>query len=259
VSNAVSAPPELSIVFPVHNEAESLPVLWGEVAEFLARIGRPAEVIFVDDGSTDSTADVIRGLVGHDGRVRLLRFAARAGLTAAFLAGLRAARGATVATMDSDLQNDPRDLEVLLAHLGPADAAIGTRQVRHDSWLKRVSSRIANAVRNNLTGDHVADSACSLRVMRRECVDAIPSYDGMHRFVPTLLRTAGYRVVEVPVHHRPRRFGQSKFGVRNRALRAFVDLLVVVWMMRRRLRYRVCEELGGEPRAADTKEALKRP
>jgi dolichol-phosphate mannosyltransferase len=146
-----------------------------------------------------------------------------------------------VATLDSDLQNDPRDLVPLLAALDHADAAVGWRQQRNDPWSKRISSRIANAVRNGLTREEVHDSACSLRVMRRECLSAVPPYNGMHRFVPTLLRRAGYRVVEVPVHHRPRRFGRSKFGIRNRALRGFVDLLAVRWMLQRALRYRARE------------------
>jgi glycosyltransferase involved in cell wall biosynthesis len=209
----------------------------------LGRLGRTAEVIFVDDGSTDESAEIIRDFMTHDPRIRLIRFRANAGLTAAFDAGFRAARGRIVVTMDSDLQNDPGDIGPLVSHLERVDAAVGWRQVRHDSWLKRISSRIANGIRNAVTGDHVNDSACSLRAMRRECLAAIPAYNGMHRFVPTLLRTAGYRVREIPVRHRPRRFGRSKFGVRNRALRAFLDLLAVRWMMRRRLDYTILEEV----------------
>ena len=242
--------PQLSIILPVHNEAESLPILWEELAKSLARLGQDTEVIFVDDASTDASVDVIRGLMARDDRVRLLRFETHSGLTAVFFAGLKAARGSILATMDSDLQNDPRDLEVLLASLGNADAAVGARVVRYDSRLKRISSRIANAIRNRVTGDHVLDSACSMRVMRRECLQAFPPYNGMHRFFPTLLRLAGHRVVEVPIRHRSRRFGRSKFGIRNRAVPAFFDLLAVSWMMRRRLRYRIAEEAGGEPREA---------
>jgi dolichol-phosphate mannosyltransferase len=223
----MSSPPELSIVIPVHNEAESLPVLWDELVSVLARLGQDAEVIFVDDASRDSSADVIHRFVDSDTRVRLLRFETHAGLTAAFFAGLRAARGSILATMDSDLQNDPRDLEVLLMYLAQADAVVGSRVVRYDPWLKRISSRIANAIRNRVTGDRVVDSACSLRVMRRECVDALAPYDGMHRFFPTLLRRAGYRVIEVPIQHRPRPFGQSKFGIGKGALPALLDLLAV--------------------------------
>jgi len=237
----VSPEPELSIVIPVYDEVENLPQLWDEIELTLARVGVSAEIIFVDDASTDASADLIRRLMARDGRVRLVSLDPHAGLTAAFHAGVAAARGRLLATLDSDLQNDPRDLEPLLAALGGADAAVGWRQKRNDPWTKRISSRIANAVRNRLTHEEVHDSACSLRVMRRECAAAIPPYNGMHRFVPTLLRRAGYRVVEVPVNHRPRRFGRSKFGIRNRALRGLVDLLAVRWMLKRALRYRARE------------------
>ena len=239
--SALSATLELSIVLPVFQEAESLPILWQEIEATLETLGRAAEVIFVDDGSTDASSDIIRGLAKQDARVRLVRFETNAGLSAAFFAGFHAARGRLVATMDSDLQSDPRDIVTLAAYLDRADAAVGWRRIRHDSWLKRLSSRVANAIRDRVTGDRVRDSACSVRVMRRECVAAIPPFTGMHRFVPTLLRMAGHSVVEVPVHHRPRRFGRSKFGVRNRALRALADLLAIRWMLKRRLRYRIVE------------------
>jgi len=222
----MSQAPELSVIVPVFNEVENISMLWEELDAALGRLGLPAEIVFVDDGSTDGSADAIRALMNHDSRVRLLCFEANAGLTAAFHAGYGAARGRIVVTLDADLQNDPRDLPPLLAALEDADAAVGWRRARHDP---------------RLTGDEVRDSACSLRAMRRECLGAIPPYAGMHRFVPTLLRTAGYRVVEVPVHHRPRRFGRSKFGIKNRALRALIDLLAVRWMMRRALRYQVRE------------------
>ncbi len=245
----MSAEAELSIILPVHNEAESLPALWLELTAVLDRLGRSAEVIFVDDGSTDRSTELIRGFAAADARVRLVRFGANAGLTAAFLAGFRAARGEFVVTMDADLQNDPNDIGVLLEHLEGWDAASGWRKNRRDPWTKRVASRLANAIRNRVSGDHVHDSACSLRVMRRECLEAIPPYRGMHRFVPTLLRIAGYRVVEVPVNHRPRRFGRSKFTARGRALPAFCDLLAICWMMRRRILYHVVEEIDGTGRS----------
>ena len=243
---------ELSVIVPVFNEVENIALLWMELDAVLGRLGRSAEIVFVDDGSTDGSADAIRAVMAQDPRVRLLCFDANAGLTAAFHAGYEAARGRIVATLDGDLQNDPQDLPLLLAALEGTDAAVGWRRQRRDPWPRRASSRVANAIRNWLTGDAVRDSACSLRVMRRECVGAIPPYTGMHRFVPTLLRTAGYRVVEVPVHHRPRRFGRSKYGIKNRALRAFVDLLAVRWMMRRAVRYRVREVTRQETTASAT-------
>jgi dolichol-phosphate mannosyltransferase len=238
--------PALSIVSPVYNEAESLAPLWQELCAVFPTLPQPVEVIFVDDGSTDGSAEILQRLAKEDPRVRLIRFEANAGLSAAFYAGLHAARGRIVATMDSDLQNDPRDIARLLTYLGDADAVVGWRHVRHDSWLKRVSSRIANGVRKLVTDDDVEDSACSLRVMRREGVSAVPPFRGMHRFMPTLLKIAGFRVVQVPVNHRFRKFGRSKFGVSDRAFSAFADLLVVRWMMSRRLRYRIAEQVGTE-------------
>lgn len=241
----MTAAVDLSIVIPVYDEVANLRPLWLELDPELREIGLTAEVIFVDDGSTDGGTAIIRELVATDKRLRLIRFAANAGLTAAFYAGLRAARGEIVVTMDADLQNDPHDIAALLRHLEGFDAAVGWRRHRDDPWLKRVSSIVANAVRNVVSGDRVHDSACSLRAMRRECLEALLPFQGMHRFLPTLLRISGYRVVEVAVGHRPRRFGRSKFTVRNRALRAFEDLLAVCWMMRRRIRYRVIEEIDG--------------
>ena len=234
---------ELSLVLPVYNEVESLPVLWRELAEVLPGLVAPAEVIFVDDGSTDGSDDVLRRLAKDDPRIRVIRFAENVGLSAAFYAGLQAARGRIIATMDSDLQNDPRDLGMLMSHLGEADAVVGWRQIRRDSWLKRISSRIANGIRKAITGDAVQDSACSLRVMRRECVAAVPPYMGMHRFMPTLLRIAGFRVVQVRVNHRPRDVRPLQVRRRHRAFSAFADLLAVRWMMGRRLRHKIVERI----------------
>ena len=231
--------PEITVILPVFNEAPSLALLWPELIAILDTHWRRVEIIFVDDASTDGSPEWLRDLARRDARVHYVRFALHAGLSAALDAGYRRARSPIVVTMDSDLQNDPADIPRLVDALRDADAAAGWRVRRHDTWLKRASSRVANVIRNWITRETVRDSACTLRAIRRECVTALPPYDGMHRFVPTLLRIGGYRVREVPVTHRPRRFGESKFGVRNRAGRAFRDLLVVRWMQHRVLQYSV--------------------
>jgi glycosyltransferase involved in cell wall biosynthesis len=239
----VSTPgPELSVILPAFNEAESLPQIWAELGPVLDAIGRSAEVIFVDDGSVDATPEIVRGLQKADARVRMIRLAANAGLSAALDAGFARALGRIIVTLDSDLQNDPRDIPRMLAALEGHDAVTGWRQRRDDPWLKRASSRIANAVRNRVTREHVRDSACTLRVIRRDCLPCLPRFRGFHRFVPTLLRLAGCRVLELPVNHRARRFGVSHYGIRNRALVAFEDLLAVRWMQDRWLRYDASEE-----------------
>jgi glycosyltransferase involved in cell wall biosynthesis len=239
---------DLSVVIPVYNEEENLPPLWQELAGVLGGLGLAFEVVFVDDGSRDRSAEIIRGFREADPCVRLVRLKTNAGETAATDAGFKAARGRFVAVMDADLQNDPRDIPTLLGHLDTWDAATGWRVDRGagDGWLRRVSSRVANRVRNALSDETVEDSGCTFRAFRRECLRGLVLYRGFHRFIPTLLRMRGDRVVEVPVRHRPRRFGASKYGVWNRVVVAFVDLLAIRWMKSRLLRYEIAESLGGD-------------
>jgi glycosyltransferase involved in cell wall biosynthesis len=177
-----------------------------------------------------------------------VRLKANAGETAATDAGFKSVRGRWVVVMDADLQNDPHDIPGMLAHLDKWDAVTGWRVNRGDgdSWIRRASSRIANGVRNALTEETVQDSGCTFRAFRRECLRDLVLYKGFHRFVPTLLKMRGYRVLEVPVNHRSRRFGESKYGIGNRAWSAFKDLLAVRWMKDRLLRYEIAENLGGE-------------
>ena len=239
---------DVSVVIPVYNEEESLPVLWPELKAVLDAERLVFEVVFVDDGSRDRSAEIIRGLRGADPRVRLVRLKANAGETAATDAGLRAARGRRIVTMDADLQNDPRDIPTLLRALEQWDAVTGWRVNRGDgdAIVRRVSSRIANRVRNWISDDVIQDSGCTFRAFRRECLRGLVLYRGFHRFIPTLLKMNGYRVLEVPVRNRPRRFGRSKYGVLNRLFVATADLFVVRWMKSRALRYEVAEDLGGD-------------
>jgi len=227
--------PELSLVAPVYNEVENLRPLLARVVESLEPHFR-FELILVDDGSTDGSRELIARLMEEDLRVRGLFHPENRGQTAAVAAGLRAARAELVATMDADMQNDPGDLVQLFGALGDHDAVVGWRQKRNDDWLRRVSSKIANAIRNKLSGDSIRDTGCSLKIFRTRAIRRVPLFEGMHRFLPTLLRIHGYTVTEHPVSHHPRTRGVSKYGVRNRALRAFRDLIAVRWMRTRVIR-----------------------
>ncbi len=229
----------LSVVLPVYNERENLQPLWEELRGELERSGRPFEVIFVNDGSEDGSDGVLDRLAESDHRVKILHFESNAGQTAALDAGFRAACGEIVVTLDSDLQNDPADIPLLLERIGSLDAVVGYRVDRRDPWSRRVSSRIANAVRNLVSEERIADTGCSLKAFRRECLSRLQLYDGMHRFLPTLLRMEGLVVEEIPVRHRPRRWGTSKYGLLTRLVSACCDLLVVRWMKKRRLDYRL--------------------
>jgi glycosyltransferase involved in cell wall biosynthesis len=232
--NDASKAPAVSVVVPVFNEEANMSILQAELRSALA--GLDHEIIFVDDGSTDQSVAKIENAP----HVRVLRFEKNAGQSAALLAGLTAARGAIIVTIDSDLQNDPADIPRLLAEISHgADLVCGYRQKRKDTMIKRLTSRIANFVRSRYTRDGVRDTGCTLKAIRRECVNALIPFKGMHRFIPALVKGAGFQVVEVPVNHRPRKFGQSKYGLGDRALRATIDMFGVRWLLSRRLNYKL--------------------
>jgi dolichol-phosphate mannosyltransferase len=234
--SAATGSPAVSVVVPLFNEEENVPILQSELAAALA--GLDYEIIFVDDGSTDHT--VARIAPGPS--VRVLRFEKNAGQSAAMYAGLGGARGETAVLIDGDLQNDPADIPRLLAEIERgADLVCGYRAQRKDTFVKRVTSRVANFVRSRFTKDGVRDTGCTLKAMRRECIAALLPFKGMHRFIPALVKGAGYRLVEIPVNHRPRKFGQSKYGLGNRAIRATTDMFGVRWLLSRRLDYKVRE------------------
>ncbi len=225
---------EVSVIVPVYNEAESLPPLVAELTRALAPY--PHELIFVDDGSSDGSAACLAGVP----RARVLVLERNTGQSAAMYAGLMAATGRVLVLLDADGQNDPADIPRLLAGIdGGADLVCGYRRRRKDTAFKRVQSRIANAVRRRFTGDGVRDTGCTLKAMRAGCREALVPFHGMHRFIPALVKGMGYRIMEVPVNHRPRQHGVSKYGFGNRAWRATVDMFGVRWLLSRQVRIRV--------------------
>lgn len=222
--------PEVSIVLPVFNERDNLGPLLAEIRTALESAGRRYEVLAVDDASTDGSAATLEALKTAHPQLRLLRHRRNCGQSAAFAAGFAHARGAVVVMLDADGQNDPHDIPALLDALRPGiDCVTGVRRKRQDSAVKRFSSRIANAYRNWITGDHVTDAGCTFRAVRRAALREVPVFNGLHRFLPTILRRQGFRVVEIPVNHRPRTRGVSKYGVGNRLWRGLRDCFAMRW------------------------------
>jgi len=234
---------DVSIVIPVYNEEESIKPLVSELQEVLKGIKKSSEIIFVDDGSRDRSFTILKEAALHDPQIRVIRFRRNAGQTAAFDAGFKAAQGDIIVTMDADLQNDPHDITRLLGKIGSFDVVCGWRHKRKDPWIKIVSSKIANFVRNKLSQEEIADTGCSLKAFKRECLKNMKLFNGMHRFLPTLAKMEGFTVAQVKVNHRPRRFGRTKYNIRNRMMRAFADLLAVRWMKKRHLTYDVKETI----------------
>lgn len=245
--SASTPTPRFSLVVPIYDEQDNVGPLLDEVAEVLAPHG-PFEVLLVDDCSKDeSVARILRWREarGPDaGWLRLLRLEKNAGQSAAVLAGAEHARAPIVTTIDGDMQNDPRDLPGMVAKVeaGEADGVTGIRAKRRDAFIRRASSRIANWVRNTITGDRIADSGCGIKAYRRELFLSVPRFNGMHRFMATLVRYRGGTVIEVEVNHRPRVAGVAKYGVGNRAWRGLKDCFALRWLRDRMLDYRVDQE-----------------
>jgi glycosyltransferase involved in cell wall biosynthesis len=241
---------ELSIVVPVFDEEGSLRELLAEIAPVAQSITPDHEIVFVDDGSCDGSPRILDELRRGDPRVTVWRLAKNCGLSSALHCGFTRARGRVVATLDADLQNDPADIPKLYAAVKDgADMACGWRIVRRDPFVKRASSKIANAFRSGRTGDGIHDVTCPLKAFRREVASVFLPFNGLHRFLPTLAIAAGFKVVEIPVSHRARKFGESKYGVWNRLFRGLADLKAVKWMIDRRMTYqatRVGDAPGGE-------------
>ena len=229
----------VSVVIPVCNEADNVLPLAREIAAALRGRGG-LEIIFVDDGSTDGTVEAVRSARTEIPEVRLLRHSRRSGQSAAVASGVRRARGEWVATLDGDGQNDPADFPAMLDALGQAGTAepavrlvMGNRVTRRDTWLRRLSSRVANGVRGWLLGDGTPDTGCGIKLMHRATFLELPFFDHMHRFLPALYQRQGARVISVPVNHRPRTRGTSKYGLHNRLWVGIVDMYGVMWLKSR--------------------------
>ncbi|HUL74649.1 MAG TPA: glycosyltransferase family 2 protein [Vicinamibacterales bacterium] len=225
-------PPELSVVIPIFNEAPNLEPLYRELSETLKGWGRAYELIFIDDGSTDESFEILRRLQATDGAVRVAQFRRNFGQTAAFAAGFALARGRLIATSDGDLQNDPRDIPGMVARIDQGyDIVCGWRKDRKDPFLtRRVPSMLANRLISWATGVPLNDYGCSLKVFRAEVVKPLRLYGEMHRFLPALASEMGVRIIEVPVNHRPRVHGRSKYGI-SRTIRVILDLLTVKFLV----------------------------
>jgi glycosyltransferase involved in cell wall biosynthesis len=229
--------PSLSVVVPLFNEEENVPILQSEIAAALG--GVDYELILVDDTSTDGTVAAVKPAP----EVRLLRFVRNQGQSAAMIAGIAAARGAIIVMLDGDLQNDPADIPRLVAEIEKgADLVCGYRARRADTLSKKITSRIANYVRSRFVGDGIRDTGCTLKAMRRECASALVPFKGVHRFIPALVKNAGFKLVEIPVNHRARQFGVSKYGLGNRALKATMDMFGVRWLQSRHISYELRDE-----------------
>jgi dolichol-phosphate mannosyltransferase len=239
--------PEISLVVPCHNEEQNLRPLVAAIHATMDSLNRDFEVIITDDCSTDNSWNVLKELAAIDPSLRIQRFEFNCGESAASWAGMQIARGRYIATLDADLQNDPRDLPAMLEALKHADCVCGTRvgtRGKGDNWIRIASSRIANWIRNKLSGETISDAGCTYRIFRRECIANVKFFKGAHRFLPTLIKMEGFRVIEVPVSSNPRHSGISHYGVWNRLFKSFRDLLAVRWMKSRAIRYEIAESVN---------------
>jgi glycosyltransferase involved in cell wall biosynthesis len=239
--------PEISLVIPCYNEEGNLRKLVERIFEAIEPLQISHEIVITDDCSKDRSWEILMELAAGDPRIRVQKFAANRGKSAAAWAGMKIARGRYIVTLDADLQNDPKDVPKLLVALKAYDCANGTRvesRKHGDNFVRIVSSRIANRVRNLLSGDTISDAGCGFRAFKRECIADLKLFEGMHRFMPTLFKMEGYSVIEVPVSNHPRHAGRSKYGVWNRLFASFYDLMAVRWMKRRMLKYTVAETVN---------------
>jgi glycosyltransferase involved in cell wall biosynthesis len=232
---------EVSIIVPLKNEAENIEPLAAEISQSMDHNPWNWECLWIDDGSTDNTLSILKKISGDDSRHRFMSFEKNSGQSAAFYAGFREAKGTVIATIDGDGQNDPADLPSLvnMIYSGKADMVNGYRLHRQDSLIRKLSSKIANGFRNLTTGKTVKDVGCSTRVFKRECIVYLPKFSGLHRFIPTLVEMEGFELAEVPVNHRPRLHGKTKYNITNRLWVGLFDSFGVFWLKKRAFHFTV--------------------
>ena len=246
--------PEISLVIPCYNEEGNLRELVKAIRAAVEPLQITYEVVITDDCSKDKSWEILNELAKEDSRIRVQKFAFNCGESAASFAGLKAARGKYLFTLDADLQNDPKDLPKFLEALKQFDCVCGTRvetRDKGDNFVRIASSRIANWVRNKLSGEQISDAGCTYRAFKRECIADLKFFKGMHRFLPTLVKMEGFTVTEINISHHPRVSGRTNYGVWNRLFASFYDLLAVRWMKRRMFRFQIAERInepGAPPR-----------
>jgi dolichol-phosphate mannosyltransferase len=242
--------PVISVVVPCYNEQDNLVPLVKTLSEVIAPLKVSYELVITDDCSKDNSWEILKKLAAEDPHVCVQRLEKNSGQSAALWAGIQSARGKYIATLDADMQNDPRDLPKFLEAMKNADCVCGNRKAKRaegDNFVRQISSKIANGVRNWITQESVSDSGCCYRMFKRECAANLKFFKGMHRFLPTLFKIEGFTVAEIPVNHQHRLAGVSKYGVWNRVFASSYDLFAVRWMQKRMFRFKVKERINLGP------------
>ena len=230
---------EISVIIPVYNEKENIVPMIGQIENALKKQFTSYEIIYVNDGSTDGSEELLNQIAKNNKSVVPYHFTSNNGQTAALAAGFKKCRGDLVVTMDGDMQTDPEDIYVLLPHIKNFDMVNGKRATREDGISRKIASKIGNGIRNWITDDNIQDTGCPLKLFKKEVVKSFELFNGMHRFLPTLSKIYGYTATEVPVRHYDRQFGVSKYQTWGRALRGFKDALAVRWIKSRVLKYKI--------------------
>lgn len=230
---------ELSIVAPIYNEEENISLLYESIISTMLNKIEHFEIILVNDGSTDNSSHILNQLTLQDPHVHTIHFSKNYGQTSAIWAGMKHATGKYIALIDADLQTDPSDIFKLLPYLANYDFINGKRVNRQDTLTKKISSKIGNNIRNVITNDTIQDTGCPLKLFKREIIPTLYLFDGMHRFLPTLVKINGFRVIEIPISHKERVYGKSKYGILNRAFVGLIDTFVIGWIKKRQLKYEI--------------------